>query len=143
MWRMADGMKYLVKSDTLGRLIEERKTRDMMFYIRALLTIILVEHFTLGYIIEKISGNFIPYLLSIITTVLLKLYSFISQALYFLCVTDSLLTTITTNYCSYYWDRRIDLLSKCSSQQLFVFVWVHRNKKKTSVTSAYAYVAAL
>lgn len=70
---MADGMKYLVKSDTLGRLIEERKTRDMMFYIRALPTIILVEHFTLGYIIEKISGNFIPYLLSIITTVLLKL----------------------------------------------------------------------
>jgi hypothetical protein len=46
---------------------------NMMFYIRALPTIIQVEHFRLGSIIEKISGNFIPYLLSIITTVLLKL----------------------------------------------------------------------
>jgi hypothetical protein len=99
------------------------KARDMIFYIRALTTIILAEqfrHFRLGSIMEKISDKIIAYLLSIITTVLLKLYSFISQALYFLCVTDSLLTTITTNYCSYYRDRWIDLLSKCSSQQLFV-----------------------
>jgi hypothetical protein len=56
-------------------------------------------------------------------------------------VTDSLLTTITTNYCCYYWDRWIHLLSKCSSQQLFVFVRVHRKKKKKSVTTAYAYAA--
>ena len=96
---------YVLSSDTLGRLKEQMKARDMIFYIRALTTIILAEHFRhfrLGSIIEKISDNFIRYLLSIITTVLLKLYSFISQPLYFLCVTDSLLTTITSNYCCYY-----------------------------------------
>jgi hypothetical protein len=57
----------------LGKLIEEMKARDMMFYNRVLPTIILVEHFRLGSIIEKISGNFTPYLLSIIKNVLLKL----------------------------------------------------------------------
>src|SRR5918993_5167899 len=67
---------YFLSSDTLGRLIEEMNASNMMFYIRALPTIIQVEHFRLGSIIEKISGNFIPYLLSIITTVLLKLLYF-------------------------------------------------------------------
>jgi hypothetical protein len=49
------------------------KALDMIFYIRALTAIILAEHFRLGSTMEKISDNFIPYLLSIITTVLLKL----------------------------------------------------------------------
>ena len=53
--------RYILSSYTLGRLIEEMKARDMIFYIRALPTIILVEYFRLGSIIEKISGNFIPY----------------------------------------------------------------------------------
>jgi hypothetical protein len=67
---------YVLLSYTLGRLIEQMKALDRIFYIRALTTIILAEHFRhfrLGSIMEKISDNFIPYLLSIITTVLLKL----------------------------------------------------------------------
>jgi hypothetical protein len=69
--RLTGGIVLL--SYTLGRLIEQMKARDIIFYIRALTAIILAEHFRLGSTMEKISDNFIPYLLSIITTVLLKL----------------------------------------------------------------------
>jgi hypothetical protein len=37
---------YFLSSDTLGRLIEEEmKAKEMVLYIRALPTIILIEHF--------------------------------------------------------------------------------------------------
>lgn len=71
------------------------KARDIIFYIRALTAIILAEHFRLGSTMEKISDNFIPYLLSIITTVLLKLQFYFAGAILSLC------ERLSTNYYYY------------------------------------------